>query len=63
MLMLTIQQFDDPSIQEAVHSLIAHEMRTFTPQDYLAGLPHKELSFGSDLLKVYSEHDRSVFST
>ena len=32
--------------------MIAHEMRTFTPQDYLAGLPYKELGFSSDLLKV-----------
>jgi hypothetical protein len=43
----SLQQFDHPDVQSAVHTLIASEMRSFSPGDYLSYLPYPELSFAN----------------
>ena len=40
-----MQEFDDPTIQATVHAMIANEMRSFQPGNYLAYLPLPELTF------------------
>jgi hypothetical protein len=35
---ISFQEFDNPVIQSAVHAVIAAEMRSFAPADYLAYL-------------------------
>lgn len=41
------QEYDNPIVQDAVHALIAAEMRTFVPSksEYLAHLPYPQLKF------------------
>ncbi|CAN0374949.1 unnamed protein product [Discosporangium mesarthrocarpum] len=52
------KEYEDPQIQQIVHSLIEEEMAAFDPPDYLAGRPAPKLRFGSPLLK--SEWERMV---
>ena len=52
-------EYEIPQVKEAVHSLIAAEMRTFTPSNYLGHLPYPELKFvNSSSLK--SEYNKIV---
>jgi hypothetical protein len=46
-LPLIDRQFDQPAVQAAVHGVIAAEMRSFAPSDYLAYLPYPELKFAN----------------
>ena len=46
-LPLLDREFDHPAVQNAVHALIAAEMRTFTPANYLSYLPYPTLSFAN----------------
>lgn len=49
------QEYDNPVVQGIVHSMIATEMRSFAPGDYLAYLPKPELKFeNSSALQVMS---------
>ena len=48
-----MQEYDNPVVQGIVHSMIAAEMRSFAPGDYLAYLPKPELRFeNSSALQV-----------
>jgi len=52
---LFLQEYDNPVVQGIVHSMIAAEMRSFAPGDYLAYLPKPELRFeNSSALQVIS---------
>ena len=49
------REYDDPEQQRRVHELIAEEMRTFSPRDYLSTLPSFSLSsplLASELSRV-----------
>lgn len=43
-------QYNDPAIKKQVHALIAEEMKTFKPDDYLAKWPMHEPNFESTTL-------------